>query len=396
MLRLRIKKERLIIFLLLIPIFQPKLFTQISILSNIYILLNVFAFSYLIYSIIQERGKLPLIIGIWFFYRIYLLFIGILNGNLTGIFQWGYLSIMVTSLMLIFELYGFSEFIKIIKYISLISILLLALNYFTLLKFPRGIIRSTFYEVEAGDYYLLGIKTQFTTMMFPALASSGLYASIKRNFESILLFVSSILCCLLNIFNKEISTAIVGIFICLGLIGISLIFKFKYNEWVSLIAACSLHILVVFFRIQDLLASFIVKVLHKDTTMSSRVNIWDSAINLLNNQNILKLLFGNGIFKNQAFVPFGAGFWQPHNQMLALIYSSGVFGTVIFLIFIFLLLRIRTNLDGLQFLVMICMCVLFLSITEVYFDVAFSYIPFILIFYYQKYQNEVKVSLQQF
>lgn len=382
---MKIRINSIIIFLLLIPIFQPKLFTQIPAFSFLYIILNLLVFTFLSCKLILQGGRMPNIIGIWLSYRVYLLFIGIINGRVTGILQWGYLTLVITCLMLIFEIYGFSDFTTIVKFVAVISVVLLALNYYTLLIFPRGVIQSTFYEVEAGDYYLLGIKTQFTTMMFPALSASSLYMYIKRNWNSKVLFGCSIVFCLLNIFNKSISTAIVGIFLYIGLFAISHIFKFKYNEWICLVTFFVFNILVVFFRIQDLMASFIINVLHKDTTMSSRVNIWDSAIHLLNNQNIIKWLFGNGIFKDEAFVPFGSGLWQPHNQLLALIYSGGIVGTVFFITFIFLLLKVRKQLDGIQSLLMVCLCVLVLSVTEVYFGVAFSYIPFILMFYYQKF-----------
>lgn len=384
---MKIRINTVVIFLLLIPIFQPKLFTQIPSLSYLYIILNLLVFIFLCCKLMTKGGKLPGIIGIWLSYRMYLLFIGIVNSNVTGILQWGYLTLVISCLMLIFEIYGFSDFSIIVKYIAVISVVLLALNYCTLMMFPRGVIQSTFYEVEAGDYYLLGIKTQFTTMMFPALSASSLYMYLEKGLKSKLLFGGSVVFCLLNIFNKSISTAIVGIFLYIGLLAFSHLFSFKYNEWICLITFLIFHVLVVFFRIQNLMASFIVNVLHKDTTMSSRVNIWNCAIHLLENQNIIKWLFGNGIFKNEAFVPFGSGLWQPHNQLLALIYPGGLIGTAFFIGFIFLLLKVRIQSLEVQSLVIVCLCVLILSVTEVYFGVTFSYIPFILVFYYQKMCN---------
>lgn len=381
---MKIKKSTITIIFLLIPIFQPKLFTQISSLALLYSIFNIIVFAYLGYKVIGRGSKLPLPIIFWGIYRLYLLLVGIMNSNISGIMQWGYLTLMVANLMLIFEVYGMSNCENIIKYIAIITVVLIVINYLTLLIYPRGIIRSTFYDVEAGDYYLLGIKTQFTTMMFPALAASGLYALMMpakgRN-----LLVVSVISCLATILNRSISTAIVGMLIFLIFIMLYKFLNIRYNEWICLSSCISVQILIVFYRIQNLLEGFIVNVLHKDATMSSRVNIWDNAIKLLNRQSVVKTLFGNGMFKNEEFVPYGIGFWQPHNQMLALLYPSGIIGTAIFMMLLYLLIKVSINTKEVQLLLMICMCVLILSVTEVYFDVATSYVPFVLTYYYQRF-----------
>lgn len=382
--KIRVKRNILLIILLLIPEFEPKLFTQISGLSILYILMNIVVFLFLISKLIGHKEiKISKVIWIWLLLRFYMLLVGIVNSNLTGLMQWGYLTLMISNFMLLFEFYGVQYGEKIIKYIALIAIILLAINYLTLLAFPRGIIRSTFYDAEAGDYYLLGIKTQFTTMMFPALAASSLYYIIKKNLYSKLLFLIAAIVCLLNIFNKNISTAIVGIILYLVFIVLSKIFKFRYNEWICLAVSICVQISVVIFRIQTYFGSFIEHILHKDTTMSSRVDIWNKILLIIRNQNNLKIIFGNGIFKNQEFVPFGTGFWQPHNQMIALIYPIGIIGTIFFLYFIYLLIKVKYKIPGVQELLIVCLCVMSLSVTEVYFDVSSCYIPFVLLYYYQ-------------
>lgn len=350
--------------------------------------MNLLEFMFLCLKLSTQKWKLSKILFVWILLRLYILFIGIINRNMGGILQWGYLSLMVSNLIMIFDFYGEKHFFDIVKWIALISVGFLLLNYLTLLIFPRGIIRSAnIYDIADGDFYLLGIKTSFTTFMFPAIVSSGVYYILKRNSRSKFLLAIAILSCLLNALNKSISTALLGILLIIVLLGLTFLLRFKYKGWIILVIALFAHLSIVVFRLQNLFEWLIVDVLGKDLTLSARVYIWDSALNIFINQNIFNIIFGNGLFEQNVFVPYNGAHWQPHNQMLTLLYTSGLIGTLLFGLFILLLLRGNTANKATQFSLIVCTCVLVLSITEVYFDVAVCYVPFLFVYYVQKQNN---------
>lgn len=384
---MKINKIDIFLFFLLIPLFEPKLFTQFNISAYIYILFNIIIFVYFIIKFIILNIPLSKCLIIWIIYRVYMLCVGLINLNIDGLMQWGYLSINVANFLLLFQLYSKKHFKTIVFNIALITTILLIANYFTLIIFPRGIIKSTFYDQSAGDYYLLGIRTQFTTMMFPAIAASFLYFKIAKTKKSMIIFAISTLSCLLNIFNKSISTAIVGLCLILLLILFSKMFKIKYNCCSCIVAGLIANILVVFFGIQSVFSNFIENVLHKDTSLSSRIYIWNSAKKLIYNENLLNLLFGNGLYRNDSFVPYSNSFWQPHNQLLAIIYQIGIIGGILLIAFLINLLKNYDYSYESQFILILCMVILILGITEVYLSVAVCYIPFILIFYFNKYKK---------
>ena len=187
------------IFIMLIPIFQPKIFTQYTITTLIYIVLNVGLLIYLLYIFYKKDLKISKPCIVWIIYRVWLFLCSLITNNLSGILQWGYLSIMVVDLFLIFDLCKKEKQEQLLNSIYRLSTILLFINLITLILLPRGIIKSTFYDVTDNDYYFLGIKTQFTTMIFPGLSAILLlYNKDKRKYKKNLIIF--IIIDLLNIF----------------------------------------------------------------------------------------------------------------------------------------------------------------------------------------------------
>lgn len=380
---------------MLVPIFQPKLFSQYNSTTLLYIAFNVLELAYFLMYVYfgkVNRGVHWPVIA-WIVYRIYIMLIMICTGNYGGILQWGYLSLVVLNLIFVCEYAANHDIKSLLKGISYIGILLLFINFITLITFERGIIRSTFYEVVDGDQYFLGIKTQFTTMMFPTVAASGTLYLMDKNKKNRNLAIISALVCFLNIFNKNISTAIVGIVIIGIMIIMRKIFRAQWNFSTLFLSAILVQIAMVFFNVQKYFSFFIETYLHKDASLSSRVFIWDSAKNLINNEGVMNLLFGNGTFNLNAFVPHAGGLWQPHNQLLVWIYTTGLVGTVIIFLFFVRLSnwRVKKN-EVYYYLCVIAFAVTFLSVNEVYFEVAVCYVPFLLLYYVGKfYEREMRV-----
>lgn len=379
--------SKLGIFLMLIPVFQPKIFTQYTFTTYIFILLNLCVLFYLFARFYKNRLKISKPCVIWIIYRVWLLLSSILNNNMSGILQWGYLSIMVVNLFLIFDLCKKDRQKQLLECIFKLSTVLLFINLITLLLYPRGIIKSDFYDVTAGDYYFLGIKTQFTTMIFPGLSSIMiLYQQDKAKYKKSLIIFSII--ALFNIFYKNISTAIVGLIILILLMLFQKITNLKFNSKFCIWMAIIFQILLVFFNIQVLFSSFMTNVLHKDATLSSRTYIWQNAKELLKSEDIPSLMLGNGVVKHNAVVYYSGNYWQPHNQLLVWLYCSGILGTLYILYFFNLLLKRQNNQETSALYninIIICLTIMLLSVTEVYFDTAICYVPFLITYYMTNY-----------
>lgn len=377
------------IIVMLIPIFEPKIFTQFNSTTAMYIILNLIELSYFLFTFLLAPGKPRRVhwpfIG-WVGCQGYWFVSMLLTGHMGGILQWGYLSIMVANLIFVFEcaLYD-GNVLPLLKGITVLGTAFLYINFITLLIWPNGIIEPDVYYMADSAQFFLGIKTAFTTMMYPTIASAGTLYLINRDASNRRGLLLAIIACLINIFYKNISTAIVGTLIIITMLLLRKIIKVKWKFSWLFTGAIIAQIAIVYFDLQSLFSTFIETYLHKDATLSSRVNIWRSAKALISEESIFNLLFGNGSFELHRFVPYGGGTWQPHNQLLVWLYSMGIVGTLIVFIFLIRLGKWKVPQDQVYyFLSIVCSSVVFLSVTEVYFDVAVCFAPFLIIYYIGK------------
>lgn len=370
------------LLLLVVPIFQPKLFTQYSVLQELYIVFNVLELIYFLVSLTRRNERylnLP-VLG-WIAYCAYLLLPMVFNNNYGGLLQWGRMSLTVLNAILLFEYVYKSNFEKLVYVIATYGVCLLSINLVSIFMFPNGIIKPELYYMQDSAIYFLGIKTAFTTMIFSTVAAAGtLFYLNQKKYRG--LFALSIFISMLNIFSKMISTAVIGCILVLLLVIANKLLKIDLPFPILVLFAVLLQIGVVFLNIQNVFSDLFEVLFNKDATLSSRTYIWENAKNLILSSDALNILFGNGMTKQYAFVPYGGGYWQPHNQLLVWLYTSGLFGTATITGFFCLLSQWKKRHNQLYiYLSIMSFAVLFLSITEVYFDVASCYIPILLLHY---------------
>lgn len=389
---MKIKKKDLIfikIIIMLIPIFQPKIFTQYNSTKILYAIFNLFEFIYFsireFYGPINLRGvHWPVIY--WIVCQAYGFIVMLITKQMEGIFQYGYLSLMVINFLFVCEYSLRKNITYLLKAISILGTIFLFINYITVLLYPRGIIEPEIYYLADSAQFFLGIKTSFTTMMFPTIASSGTSYLMNKNKTNRRILFLAIIACLINIFQKSISTAIIGMCIIIMLLIIRKVAKINFEFKFLFVFAIILQISIVYFNIQRLFTTFIEDYLHKDVTLSARVNIWKNAKKLISEESIYNFLFGNGTFELHRFVPYGGGRWQPHNQLIVWLYTIGIFGTILMFIFLIKLVKWKIMKNNIfYYLSIINFTIIFLSVNEVYFDVAICYVPFILTYYIGKF-----------
>ena len=381
--KIKINKDFIIIIMLLIPIFEPQLFTQFNSTTAIYIIMNIFE---LFYLILKTNKHIPKLFIFWIAIRLYLFVICLMNNNFSGILNFGYLSLQVENLILLFKFFYKNNKLQVlIEGIATISFVLLLINYISLLLFENGIIPTSYWDNHDNDVYFLGIKTKITYYVFPAIAAS---ISIKNPFKRKKWFFLNIIISTLNILDKNISTGI------LFLLGLIVIYFFKnknrLNPKILLLIGFGIQFCIVYFKVYNLFSFIIVDILHKSINLSSRIYIWNNAIEYIKNSNIFNQLFGYGVFKGYAFVPYDSSIWQPHSQILELLASGGIVGLLLMIGFLcFTVSKMQKGNETLNMLVLMTFLIIILSSVELYFTLAVCLTPFILIYYLSK-EGELK------
>ena len=102
---LKLRKSKIVwlqLFIAFILTIEPKLFTQYTITVLIYAVGNLAIFAAYFYKVCKD-GKISKYLFAWICLRLYFLLIMIINGNLSDIDQWGYLTLMVCNYILIIE-----------------------------------------------------------------------------------------------------------------------------------------------------------------------------------------------------------------------------------------------------------------------------------------------------
>ena len=303
--------------------------------------------------------------------------------NSNDIDQWGLLTIMVSNFAFLIEYY--IKRFKLIDFLlgmNLVGIVYLSLNIFSLFFFENGIISSVgSWHNANNDYYFLGIKDSYTTYVVAFITSAGLYYKYsKKFFISILIVALS----LVNIFVAHISTGI----IIIAFILFAMVFMRKLSIKIRtiLLIFLAIHIVLLFFNFQNIFGFVIEGLLDKDVTLSSRVYIWDSAIDYFKS-NPFNLIIGKGIKNGGAWVNYAGGLWQPHNSLLSLLYEGGLIGLVLFFLFLSASDKIYINSTYIEykkiynFLLIMITAVLISSLVSNSFNVLQYYVPFVFIYY---------------
>ena len=123
------------LFVSFIITIQPKLFTQYTGTVLLYAMGNIAIFAYYFLKMCRD-GKMSKFLFAWISLRLYYLFVMVINGNVSDIDQWGYLTLMVCNYILITEWCIRNNYIKeMLTAISLVCFIFLVINAISLLVF---------------------------------------------------------------------------------------------------------------------------------------------------------------------------------------------------------------------------------------------------------------------
>lgn len=379
---MKINTKILKYFVLFLFVIEPKTFYLSKGLSFLYAIVNLSVF---FGYIIKERlsVKFPLPIVLWIILRIYLIVIMIINNNLTDIDKWGYLTLMVLNIyFIIFNSIKKHETKEMIKGGIYLLIIYLLLNFITLIAFSHGIIpdNSLVHNCD-NDYYFLGIKVTYTSYILAALSFLITDYSINNNKKIALILIPLIVA---NLITSKVSTGIISCIIILVMIVAHKIKPYKLSIKLSVFLSLALNFFVIFMNIQNKFSYIIQNILHKDLSLSNRIYIWNKAINILKNESIFKKIFGNGIFNDGSFINIFDTYLPAHNTWIQYVYEYGLLGTILFIIMLITFNSKKSNSKNYNNLIIIILAILITTISSGIFSYSHSYIPFILLYYYNE------------
>lgn len=353
------------LILLLIPLFEPTIFVKHPLLNIIYACYLCVVLVFMLMYYLIKKIRIPFLFFLMLIYRFYLLIPTIFSSG--DYLKWGYLSLVMFSLILIMNIslkVNYKNFIESIVYLFSF---LLTVNLLLFIIYPDGLYLDT-------QLHFLGIRTRFTDISFPCIIFSVFLLRESKYIMSKLINIYAILISMLNILLPKISTAIIGI----ALFSL-LLFLFNFKEIKYFLTSKKLFLfsiiitfLVVFLRIGDLFSDIIFVLFGKTASFSGRTEIWDNAYPII----LEKWYIGYGIVNDGNFVPWidnDVRLWQAHNQLLQLLYDGGIFSSVLMLYIIYISSK-KIGFCKLKYgshiFVFGLFCLLIMMITEIY-----SYYP---------------------
>lgn len=319
----KVKKSVIYLYLSLLFCFEPKIAVKYSIFNYSFILgaVVVFTFTALKYFKTQKISKMFIALVL---FRASFFFQTVFNSG--DIMMWGYMSIVLMNLCMIFDMYLKKKKYLLMNCIINIFTVFLLINFLISLVYPNGIVDGIFF---------IGIRTRISDVIFPLLAFTLINDSIllKKHISKQTIIAISV--SLLNIIRFSVTTAIIGIallFMCYFLFIRYKKMRRVLNLRLIVYTGVLISFLFTFFGVYSYFSNFIVNVLHKDASLSSRTLIWAEAIKYIYSSPV----FGHGLAVNGNFVYWGyiggiKELWQAHNNWLQLLYDGGVVSLLIFL-----------------------------------------------------------------
>lgn len=341
--KITVNLRQVMYILLLIPFVRLEAFTHIESVSIFYDVTKLLAFFLIIFfeftiyfrRKIKMDGFLVLILLMY----IWCLFTVVLHGTSILSFFVNFVTTMILPLLLDYafrcsDIHNFLSGAK--KYFKGLIIA----HFLLLLVYPDGIYqeasrRVNFLHDTAEAVHLLG-KANANTPILMAMIVVIILASSVMNEE---LSRSDKICIILgwiSIIVQLSSTGIIGLIIFALLMiyfcakrkirDVSKSVNFKFFLMVAILGSVA----VCVFSIQNYFAFFIEGVLHKDVTLSNRINVWNMVKSyIISNFNFADYITGTGLFSYSTEI-FNGRYAHSHNQFLDIFIKSGIVGVLFY------------------------------------------------------------------
>lgn len=323
-------QKSLQIALLLIPHFKPNYFETIEILDILFNLLRVCSaviiISLIVYEVIKRNYIIKsqsIILSVLVLYFTGLFISTIWNGvNVRIIILRAVSQISVCLICMYYSRFNTSNLIS-----ALFGIgeLLVYINIFTIIFFPNGL-----YSINGAlrTYWLLGHKNQFFPFYIGFTTTLFIYTKLfNRHIRPFALYVTMLASVIIvNSATSLTALALFPLLIFLAYKGSGRIINAASLTFINIVA----YILIVLVRITYIFSLFILRVLHKDPSLTGRTMIWDDLYYLL----IKKPLLGYGCRTgNEVAQMLGRNVAvHAHNTLLHCLFEGGIICLLLFLL----------------------------------------------------------------
>lgn len=200
--------------------------------------------------------------------------------------------------------------------LQLLFELMIYVNLLLMILFPRGI-----YNISNSTrhYWLFGHQNANSFFCYGGIIVGVLYCEIKKkksliNRSFFLISASLVTIVITHSANGYMGLATVCLIIVLNK------YNIKPTIFHGFVVSCTIFILIVLLRKQELFSYIITVVLHRDLTLSSRLSIWDQALYYFSQ----KPLLGYGLEAVASSRAKFGGVATPHNTFLNLLYQGGI------------------------------------------------------------------------
>ncbi len=313
----------LLILVILIPFFKPDIvasFPKINYIFNIWIIIS-FGIIMITYF---KKLRISKLVLLYLLYNIILLFSTLKNkGNVLKLIL--DLSLNMGIIMAV-EIYLKNNKIKLFGVLSFIFYALTILNTISFIMFPKGFAVTEYLKTPI---YLLGIDNRFSFMYIPGICIISIYDMMKNKKLTKLTKAYFIITFTTFVYFWSAGALVAE---SLFIIYYVFIYKLKYkhltNKYFPVIMVSFVGIVIL--RVQNIFEFFIVDILHKDLTFSSRTKLWDRTIKIINNNKIL----GTGIQKSE-FTIKSISAYHAHSHFLNIMFQSGILGVGIYIYIVF-------------------------------------------------------------
>ena len=210
------------------------------------------------------------------------------------------------------------------------------INLASVIAFPGGL----YYEFDAGlsehlnaqsaaanaARYFCGHKNSMLTALFPGVICSGVLALESKNRKDFYCALTYVIVLIVSTaFVDAVTSAAIGLLLLLAVIVAHRSPNLRIHFTTVGAALLLADIAIVHLRALDLFAKLL-RSFNRNTTLSGRTYIWDSAIHAIQKNWLL----GYGIQSPEVLKATFIGFSHPHNLFISILYYGGIVGLLLF------------------------------------------------------------------
>lgn len=268
------------------------------------------------------------------------------------------------------------------------------INLFTVICFENYLYSRVNEAYGMTQEWFLSSPNMFIIWLFPALVIALIYKELSQNKKRSYLLIFAVL--LTEIINGS-GTGKVGVFV-LTFLAVAPYLRKVITPMRSLIAISILVLMVVWFQSFEFLRPIIEDILHKDMTFTSRLTIWNNAINAIKEN----LLIGYGIMNTNDIIGIlgqfpgfiWAGATHCHCEYLQIFFQGGIIGFFMYIVLIIKSMRkcvIYWKYRIAQLCTFAIVVYLIISMTEV-FEYTLMYVPLMITLSLDKLVNNSQLN----